>query len=364
MNQKEIMNNKEHRIFNGNILLFYAFDVGDEIDLDTVRKKELLPIRSTVVSPYFKDYHIPLSFQMPPDAAGFMQETDCIMSKLHHFGVLSFCYRVPFTATFDELKPRLIHVHEQYEKKAEHDAQVVFNAIARTVRKPKFYQLKHSYYVVHVNPFTGMSANEFKQEYAQQIAAMLRLEVQNLADYQCDAILASTIGYFGEDFIVIDSEASFVFDDEYFETLEFFEMANIQVLELQYFDRVLYNKLNFFYSQEKISVPWKAYVPLIESWVESPVTQLAKLRVDVSVITEQLENNIKMVGDAYFSQLYMMLIDKLTLRGWMETINKKLEIMKDIYSIYQNRLLAIREEMLTLVIIVLIAVEVFVAFMR
>ena len=163
---------------------------------------------------------------------------------------------------------------------------------------------------------------------------------------------------------MIDREAAFIYDDEYFEFLEFFELVNIQILELQYFDHVLYSKLNEFYKQETIHVSWKAYIPLVEGLADSPITQLAKLRVDISVITEQLESSIQMFGDAYYSQLYTMLVDKLALRHWMESINKKLEIMKDIYSIYQNRLLAIREEMLTLVIIALVAFEAVAVFMR
>lgn len=349
---------KSKDVVSGNILLFYAYDIGDEIDLDIIKHKELLPIRSTSLSPFFKNYHRPLSFRMPSE------QTDCVLSKLHHFGALSFCYRVPFSESFEKLKHHLIQVHEHYKNISAQDARQVFDKVLRTIRKPRFYNVEHSYYIVQVNPVEKLSSEVFREEYGNQIAALLRLETEELADYQTDAILSSAVEYFGHDFTIIDTEASFIYDDEYFEALEFFELTNIQLLELQFFDRVLYVRLNYFYSQESVKVPWRAYVPLMQSWIDTPITQLAKLRVDISVITEQLENSIMMAGDAYYSQLYTMLVDKLSLQTWRETIDKKLSIIQDIYAIYQSRLHGIREEMLTVVIIALIAIELITAFMK
>ena len=161
---------------HGNVLLFYAFDMGDEIDLERIREKELLPIRNVTISPYFKDYHIPLSFNMP----GIEQERDCIMSKLHHFGVLSFCYRVPYSTSLSDLSHHILSLHDLYLKKSEADARIVFDIVARHTRNARFYHLKHSYYAVQVHPLAAVSADEFKAEYGNQIVTLLRRETQNI----------------------------------------------------------------------------------------------------------------------------------------------------------------------------------------
>ena len=163
--------------------------------------------------------------------------------------------------------------------------------------------------------------------------------------------------------LIIDSEAAFIYDEEYLELLEFFEFANIQKLELQYFDRILDEKLNFFYMQQSYKVPLMAYIPLLGERVNLPVSLLAQLRVDISVITERLENSIKMAGDYYFSKVYSMLREKLSLNEWRDSINRKLEIVKDLYTVYQDRLDVIHEEILTVVIIILIALEAILAFL-
>lgn len=355
------------QLFTGNILLFYAFDVGDDIDLEHIQQKGLVDTCVVPLSAYFKNYHLPLSFLMSEDGPDGkpLPDSRCITSKMYHFGVFSFCYRIPFQDTFEDLKLKIIDIKKSFDEKSDVDAKRVFKKVAPAIKKPHFYNLKNSYFAVQVYPFKSkITPEEFKESYGSKIASLLKLEVYALSDYQTDEILASTIGYYGQDLMIIDTEASFVYDDEYFEQLEFFESANIQKLELQYFDRVLDQKLNYFYSQKAYKVPITAYIPLIGERMDLPVSRLAKMRVDISVITERLENSIKLAGSAYYSKLYSMLVKKMEIKEWRDSINRKLDIFRDLYSVYQDRLDTIHEEVLTVVIIILIAFEAFVAFMR
>lgn len=352
--------------FVGNILLFYAFDIGDDIDLGAIKQKNLVNTCTVPLSTYFKDYHIPLSFRMAEEGENKEQTvtaSSCISSKIYPFGVLSYCYRIPFQDSFEELKVKILDIKKHFDEKSDVDARNTFKAIYPAIKKPRFYSLKNSYFAVQVHPLKDkMTAEEFKERYGERIASLLRLELYNLSDYQKDQILESVTGYYGQDLIIIDSEASFIYDDEYFEPLEFFESANIQKLELQYFDRLLDQKLNFFYGEEAFKVPFKARIPLIGEHLDLPVFRLANLRADISVVTERLENSIKLAGDAYYTNLYSMLVEKFSLKEWRDSINRKLAIIKDVYTVHQDRLDMIHEEMLTVVVILLIGLEV-VAFL-
>lgn len=352
----------------GNILLFYAYDIGDDIDLAEVKNKRLLATHVAPLSPFFKNYHIPQSFHLAdvyPKEGHVALRGDCISSKMHNFGVLSFCYKIQFQDSFEALKLRLINVEQMYDKKSEDDARAVFRVINAAVKKPHFYNLKNSYFAIQVNPLADKSSpEEFKERYGSKIASLLRLETENLSDYQKDEILESTTGYYGQDLIIIDSHGSFVYDDEYFEPLEFFESATIQQLELQYFDQLLDKKLNFFYTQQSYRIPWRAYIPLIGGKIELPVYSLARLRADISVVTERLENSIKLAGDAYYEKMYSMLVNKLSIPAWKDSITRKLNIIQDLYTVNQGNLDTVRNEMLTVVIIVLIAVEIMLVFLR
>lgn len=345
----------------GNILLFYAFDIGDEIDLNLVKQKGLVPTYTAPLSAYVKNYHVPLSFRLPVQA-GEKERTDCVLGKIHHFGVLSFCYKIPFHDSLDVLKQKIIDIKQSYDKQAEIDAKLVFQALGKANRKPRFYNVKNDYFAVHVNPVKGeISAEEFKELYEEKIASLLRLETKELSEYQKDDILGSILGYYGKDLIIIDSEASFIYDDEFFEAMEFIDSVNVQQLELKYFDRLLDNKLTFFYNQPH-KVPWYAYIPIVGRRFELPVSQLIRLRIDISVVTERLENSIKTMGEAYYTQLYSMLLEKLALREWRDSIARKLDIIWDLYTVQQSQLTTIHDEILTLVIILLIAFEAVIAF--
>ncbi len=121
--------NKERQIANagvkvkGNILFFYTFDVGEEIDLEKIKRKGLVPVRSVPLSPYFKNYHIPLFFELPEEPKKVedtfqpltVDGASCISSKIHNFGVISFCYKIPFENSLDELKLKVLDVKKIFD---------------------------------------------------------------------------------------------------------------------------------------------------------------------------------------------------------------------------------------------------------
>jgi hypothetical protein len=366
--------NKEQNVSSttkvkGNILFFYVFDVGEEIDLDKIKKKGLVPVKSVPLSPYFKNYHIPLFFELPEEPKKeeipAIQGSSCITSKIHNFGVVSFCYKVPFEDSLDELKLKVIDVKKIFDHKSKVDAKITFEKILPTIKKSRFCNLESFYFAIQVDPLRGrISPDDFREDYGEQIATLLRLEMQVLSEYQRNEILAATTAYSGQDFLVVDSEASFIYDDEYFELIELFEFMTIQQLELQYFDRLLDEKLNFFYVEQAFKVPLRAYIPVLGERFNLPISVLAQLRADISVVTERVENSIKMAGDTYFTKVYYILREQLSVDDWRDSINRKLRIIQDIYTVYQDRLDIIHEEILTIVIIVLIAMEAILAFVR
>ena len=75
----------------GNLLLLYAFDIGDEVDLNLVHSKKLISSLASEASPHFKNYHIPLSVKVDRQADDVQ---DVISCKVHGFDVISLCYKV------------------------------------------------------------------------------------------------------------------------------------------------------------------------------------------------------------------------------------------------------------------------------
>lgn len=343
--------------FSGNVFVFHAFDVGEDIQLDAVKDKQLLVRRPLLLSKYFKNYHTPLAVELPHPHTS----SRCISAKLHNFGVISLAYKIPFSESLEDLRAHINGIEDEFREQSVVDAGSVFKRIKSEVKQPKFFHLRRSYVLIQVDPEARADTVTLKEEYGGVIASILRFETESLSEYQKNEILESAIGYYRGDLIIIDTEAAFVYDDEYEEILDLFEFANMQQLELQYFDRVLDQQLNVVYEREIKKLPLISYLPFIGALKSDPVGDLGKLKVDISVITERLENSIKLAGEAYYSQLYALLVEKLDIVNWKESINRKLDIIIDVRTVYEDQTAALRADLLSVLIIILIFIEVLVA---
>lgn len=341
-------------IFSGHLYFFHAFDVGDDINLEKLRASGEVTTTPLTLSKFFKNYHIPLAIEFP---SGHLSPS-CVSIKVHNFGAISFMYKVPFKDVLESIRKDLEALDQRFEMQSVADVEVIFKKLKNYITKPNFFHTRSSYVLIQIDPQPGlMDTVTLKDRYGSVIASALRFETETLSEYQKNEILAAAIGYFRGDLVVIDTEAACVYDDEYEETLEFFEFANIQHLELRYFDRLLDQQLNIIYEGRARKVPLKAYLPFVGSLSKGPVDELGKLKVDISVITERLEGSVKLAGEPYYSELYSLLLEKRDLKNWKDAIDTKLDIIHDVRSVLQNKIDAIREDMLTISIIGLICIE-------
>ncbi len=347
--------------FTGNIYFFHAYDVGEDINFERVKSSNAVSIVPRQPSKYFKNYHAPLSIEMRQQRLSPF----CIEAKIHTFGAISLTYKIPFSNTLEAVRKDLDALDDQYENISLKDAENIFAIIKPFITKPKFNQMNASHVVIQVDPQPEViDTVALKETFGSIIASTLRFETETLSEYQKNEILESAIGYFRGDLLVIDTEASFVYDDEFPDIQEFFEFANLQQLELRYFDRILDQHLNMIYEDKQRSVPITSYLPFVGIYSKNQVDELGKLKVDISVITERLEGSIKLAGEPYYSELYALLQDKLDLKGWQEAVNKKLSITLDIRSVLQNKIDSVREDLLTVLIVILIFIELVVGLLN
>jgi hypothetical protein len=348
---------KAPHLFSGNVYIFHAFDIAEEINLEKVKISGVVTPRPLTLSKYFKNYHIPLAVELP-DTRG---TTYCVSAKIHNFGAISLTYKIPFHSSLEDLQGTLDALDMKFQDQSLNDSSTLYQKLKPYTTRPKFFHTRASYLIIQVDPDKNITTSMLKERYSSVIASSLRFETKGLAEYQKNEILESSIGYFKGDLIVVDTRAAFVYDPEYDEALDFFEFGNIHDLELRFFDRLLDQQLNFIYEGKVRAVPFKAYLPFIGTISPGPVDELSKMKVDISVITERLDSNIKLVSEPYFSELYALLSSKLDLHNKQVAIEKKLSIVHDIRTVIQHKVDGIREDMLTVLIIVLIMIEVVIA---
>lgn len=355
------MNNEaQDPIFSGNIYIFAAFDVGDDINLEAVRQTQDVQTRSINLTKFFKNYHVPISIDLPHPH----DSTHYFDAKLHQFGAISITYKIPIKDTLKNLRQTLITIDENHQQQSINDAYSIYKKIKPFISSPNFFHLKKYYTAIQIETQKEFNGEKLQKEHGYDIATLLRFETQILSEYQKDEILESSVGYFKKDLIVIDTEAAFIYDPQHEELLDFFELGNIQQLELQFFDKQLDKQLTTIYENKTKKLPLLAYMPFIGSRYFDPIGELTQLKVDISVITERLEGSIKLVGEPYFSDIYRLIHEKLDIINWQESIAKKFDIVKELRYGYQSKIDAIREDLLSTLIIILIMIELLVAIMQ
>jgi uncharacterized Rmd1/YagE family protein len=355
--QKNI-NNRD--FFNGNIYFFYSFDIGDDIDLRQVHDKHAFARTGTFQSQFFKSYHKPLVLDIK--AMNFSEY--CDSAYLYNFGAISLRYKFQFNSSLDSLRKIINSRNELFSRNSIDDARIIFNAIKKEVRQARFFHLSMVYALVQVNTKENINPYLFKDKYGNEIASVLRFETENLSDYKKNEILESAFGYYRGDLLIIDCNSALVYDNEYEDILDIFEFANIRNMELQYFDKALDKQLNFVYERQAYKIPIKAYFPILGMFKFDPIGELAKLRVDISVVSERLWSSIKFSGEPYYLEIYRIISEKLDYNSWQESIDKKLEVIRHILEVHENRVSSIRYDVLNILIVVLIFIEVLFAFVR
>lgn len=341
--------------FSGHIYIYHAFDVGDDINLEKVEKLRTIKTIPLSLPKYFKNYNAPLAIELPHPN----ESARCISCKIYNFGAISLTYKIPFSETLENLRKEFYDIYYQYQEQSVVDVKLVFKKIESYVTQPKFFHTRSSYNIIQVNPEPKkIDLPQLQKQFGALIASTLRFETESLSEYQKNEILDSAIGYYRGNLVIVDTDTTFIYDDEYDDLLAFVEFANLQQLELHYFDRLLDQKLNKIYESGGTQrIPFLAYFPFLDTLASDPVATLGKLRVDISVITERLEGSIKIAGDPYYSEFHNQLRKKLDLTSWQQSIERKLNIIKDVLVIYQHKTDVIRENVLEMLIVILIFIE-------
>ena len=341
------MSNQNSPIFTGNIYIFHAFDIGKNIQFKNLHKDKDIQTNKVHVSKLLKHCHLPLEIELPHPH----NSARCISSKIHEFGAISLTYKIPITGSLHELQEIITSIDEKYQQDSVQDAHSIYKKILPYIIKPAFFQMKTYYTVIQIDTNNDASGIKIKQQYGNQIAALLKFETKNLSTFRKNEILKNSISYFEKDLVIIDANAAFLYDPEYNELLDIFEFANIQQLELYYFDKLLDKQLTILYEEKKPKLPLLSYMPFIGSRYFDPMSELNRIKVDISVITERLESGITLIGETYFSEIYEQIVKQLNLINTQKTINKKLFIIQDIKSVYQSKIDANRVDLLTAILI-------------
>jgi len=185
-----------------------------------------------------------------------------------------------------------------------------------------------------------LSAEDWLGQHRRQVAALLTQEtdVNQLSRQEADESTGRYLSYYENDLAVLDWDAALIVQEPRHldEILYVLELANLQLAELEAYDRILDTALERSY-RDLASQPRRS---------REVMRELREIRVDLARFSDELSNITKFFGDWHVARIYENISARFHLGDWHRTIDQKLKTLDDLYQLLsQDR---INQWMLTL----------------
>jgi hypothetical protein len=353
-------------LLHGSVLVLLQFDVCEAIRLD--RLQEIISSR-TVEQPSLKhpapEY---IRYKSPPVVVPL--ETLVLESgerlqgeiKYYEYGVVSVVYELAFADGWN----KLIKLASRWVWEVDFAAQATaivrasLERAAPALVKPYKEWLSEDYLIFHVREITGSpSVNELIHQHGLQIAQVVRGDMGQLAESECNEVLQSRISYYANDLTVIGWNAAFLYDSATgAETaIQLLEYANSQLLEFRHYDDLLTAELDRVYQLLDKGTGIFARWRLARS-----ATQLHTVLLDVAELTEHADNAIKFLSDMFSARLYKLAALKVGVPDYKNLVTQKVNTAEELYRFMVDQFNQSRAFFMELAVVIILVVELYYMF--
>jgi len=362
------------RILQGQLMAFFAFDIGYEVSLEEVGRL----LASNPIQPLSRKKRTPnyLQYTHAPHvhALGETQVFDGygpgeMQATIFDFGAVSIAYRWSFPANQQEMRLEALPLtsKELYdmplEQHARQQLEILIRQIKPAITRPEISELVEDFYVfileqVHEGSKGPISAESLLKHQESILAQVLHFDTEPLSKLQRRESLSRAISYYERDLVLIDWNAALIYDTDYTDTLNVLELLNVELLEARYMDAQLDKRIKNYEGLSQMQGFW--FMPLSIPYRQS-INELAELRIESSVLAERVDNALKLIGDLYLARVYSEASERFYLPTWDASISRKLDIIGNLYQVLTDRVNSSQAQMLELIIIILILIEIFIS---
>jgi hypothetical protein len=346
--------------YRGEVVYIYAYDIAHDIKNEPVEKILTQPTKDYLVGP---SKRIPRQmFFYRPRMAEFAPEKRVLRSgqtveirksvKIFGVGAMTVQVRVPFAV--DQLED-LVDYHDLKfaeqglgEEVAEFAESVRNDLAPYCVHQVPALMQAEAYTVFCLACLPGVAgqgpsslryegqsvrAEDWLTANRRRVAALLMQEenAEALSEQEVSESTGLYLSYYGDDLVVVDWDSAIIVgqQDALDDVLHIMELANVQLVELAAYDRVLDEALQLAYgdvSRQKVRSA-SAVLP-----------NLRELRIDLARLSDELSNITKFFGDWHLAKTHRNLADRFHLSDWQRVIGEKTRTLDGLYQILlQNR---------------------------
>jgi hypothetical protein len=336
------------RGYKGEVVYIYAFDVAYEMVRQPVRELLGQPVAQFVVdaskrSPRHLFFYRPQMVRLPPlerIGPGGQLRIERVV-KLLPVGAISITIRVPFEVEriedlvgYHDLQFSNGSLHEEVRRLAEEVRQELSPYYIRPI--PQLAE-EEAYTVFCIeSPLltedgTALNAEQWWRVNRRPLASLLTQEpdIDHLSRQEAEESTGRYLSYYEHDLVVVDWDAALIIDEKqnFDETLYVIELANLQLAELEAYDRILDNSLERSY-RDLSSPSTRGRANMLR--------ELRELRIDLARFSDELSNITKFFGDWHLARIYENISARFHLADWHKTLDGKLKTLDDLYQLLNH----------------------------
>lgn len=346
----------------------YTYDVGLSIDLaecerriDTLKQREAVKHKRRAPEAYLDPASRPLRVpgEGAPIAVGRFQTLPYLDLVVHDFGAVTVVYGIDLCGPFEALQElsQLLYENDALRAASLREIERLMDKIAPAVQKPNIAGSVEDYVIHEVRSTTpAVRAAEFVDKHRVSLAQMLRAESAPLSDEEVEEALSCRMSFGQEDLAIVDWNAAFLLDRDADDVRSVLELVNAELLEMRYLDRQLDERLERAY--ETMVVRGEREGWRFPTRPGTDLRRIARLQVDSAILSERINNALKLIGDQYLARVYRRASQRFHIQDWDASVQRKLQTLESIYQKLTDRISTRRLELLEWIIILLIAASI------
>lgn len=194
------------------------------------------------------------------------------------------------------------------------------------------------------------------------VVRLLTGEGRELSDGARRELLKHTFSYYRDDLAVVTWDQAFLIEpggDR--DVADVLEVATAQLLELRYYDTRLDLELPRMY--DRVQEAHRGLSLLARGRYSRLAHELHVLVAEVTEITERIDNALKVTEDVYLARVYGAALEIFRVSSWAAAVDRKLDIIRQTYTALHDEANAARAELLEAGILLLIVLEIVLAFL-
>jgi hypothetical protein len=381
------------------VIFMHLYDVGRSANIDAIAKKlgirDFSKIRRSKDTP--ESLLLPEALVIPLDDVALEPRGDPgtpfkslrSRAKIYEEGVITIECRVECEIDLEELhtlRSRQIVVNGAWltlDRLAETRFRALIERIKDDVLKDQyvFDEYEHDRYGIFCLLDEVQDPGQFIYDNREYLAPFLLGEdpAMNLHEHQIKETLKHPFSFSSRDLAVFDLDRAFIIgpDRDYEDLVLIVEHASYRLLELRTLDKLLDRWIEeaeqdirrvYVKPSRSGKKPGrkKRYrgLPSLGNFgrLSRKIASLQPLRFDALFILENLENSSRIIGDYYLERIYDHLCSMFNTRGWKANVERRLEILQNIYSMAKTDMTDRSMLILELLVVIMIAAELVVFF--